>query len=114
MTDTGLDQLEVAYRRVLNDIRELDDPQARVDEATRVSEALFRMRSEISDLRIRAIGMIWETDALSLAQLSERVGVSRGRAAQMTRDYQKRKDVPSTRALPWEGAHDDGTHGSDR
>lgn len=58
-------------------VEQLADPWARLDAANAASEKAVKARSQFLTERNRAVADIWETSEMSLAQLSERLGVNR-------------------------------------
>jgi hypothetical protein len=84
---TGLlKAFDLAYQRTVNAItndRDLDRAFRRV---TVVGERVQAIREQLTILRAKTAGQIYHRDELSLAQLAERISVSRTRAAQLVNE----------------------------
>jgi len=71
----GLDQ---AFRT----IEGTPDPQQAFELATKLVDDLGNLYEQAADLRARQVGRIWREEELSLADLAERISVSKARAGQ--------------------------------
>lgn len=75
--------VRAAHERALAKITaEENDPMRAYEEATAVGEALKQLGQTTADLRATIAIEIMRADSLSLAQLADRLGVSKSRAQQ--------------------------------
>lgn len=76
-----LNALTSAYRDTVEAIRAMPDRKEAFDAATKLGELLVgQLRRETGQLRAEIAALIYKDEALSLAGLASRIGVSRGRA----------------------------------
>lgn len=80
-----------AARAAIRDIRALPDPQSRIEAAGRLADGLRVAFEEAARIRHEEAVRIYETESLSLAQLANRVGISKARADQIINTDRKRK-----------------------
>lgn len=90
-----------AARSAIDAVRALYGPDARAQAAGRLAEGLREASEEAARIRHDEALVIWETEKLSLAQLSRRLGISKARADQIIRaarskdtDGSRREDTP--------------------
>jgi hypothetical protein len=81
----ALDALALAYDKAASAIETAPDTHRAFERATQLAETLRDAAESAAELRARVAANIWETEALSLAQLAKRIGVSKARAAQLVR-----------------------------
>jgi hypothetical protein len=82
--DAALESLAAAYRGALEALDD-PDPQTALDRTGKLAAATRKMADEAAELRLQAVGRIWEAEQLSLAALADRVGISKSRADQLVR-----------------------------
>jgi hypothetical protein len=75
----------------LDAIRQLPDSQKKLEAAGRLVEVLRSRSDEAARLRHAEALRIYEAESLSLAQLADRVGISKARADQIINPDRKRK-----------------------
>jgi hypothetical protein len=76
-----LDALTSAYKDTVEAIRAMPDRKQAFDVATKLGEIVTdQFRRETGQLRAEIAALIYKDEALSLAGLANRVGISRGRA----------------------------------
>jgi len=96
MGDTPAEEVDaaiVAADAALAAIRRATDPQAKLEAAGRLLEALRSRSDEAARIRHAEALRIYEAESLSLAQLANRVGISKARADQIVRaERQKETD----------------------
>ncbi len=63
-------------------VEETADPQQAFELATKLVDDLGNLYEQAADLRARQVGRIWRAEELSLADLAERISVSKARAGQ--------------------------------
>ena len=63
-------------------VEETTDPQQAFELATKLVDDLGNLYEQAADLRARQVGRIWREEELSLADLAERISVSKARAGQ--------------------------------
>lgn len=90
-----LTAFDLAYQRTLAAIANDRDLDRAFRRATAVGERLQVLREQLTALRSQTAKRIYDTEALSLAVLANRVGVSRSRAAQLVTEAakQEKKDA---------------------
>ncbi len=74
----ALQRLQETFRTV----EETTDPQRAFELATKLVDDLGALYEQAADLRARQVGRIWRAEELSLADLAERISVSKARAGQ--------------------------------
>ena len=74
-----------AARAAIRDIRALPDSQSRIKAAGQLADGLRVAFEEAARIRHEEAVRIYETESLSLAQLANRVGISKARADQILR-----------------------------
>lgn len=83
-----------AYAKALVVLDAIEDDQEAFEQTTVVADELHALADATSELRAVAAGRIWRRQELSLAQLADKIGVSKTRADQMVRragEVQKEK-----------------------
>jgi acyl-CoA reductase-like NAD-dependent aldehyde dehydrogenase len=73
-------------------IRHITDPQARLEAAGKLVEALRSRSDEAARIRHAEALRIYKDEELSLAQLANRVGVSKARADQIVKADKRQKE----------------------
>ena len=88
-----VDAAITAADKALAVIRGIASSQERLEAAGKLAEALRDRSDEAARIRHAEAVRIYETESLSLAQLADRVGISKARADQIIRaDRQKEAD----------------------
>jgi predicted type IV restriction endonuclease len=88
-----IDEAIAAADRALAAIRAIASPQEKLEAAGRLVEALRARSDEAARVRHAEALRIYETESLSLAQLANRVGISKARADQIIKaERQKEAD----------------------
>lgn len=72
-------------------IRRATDPQAKLESAGRLLDALRSRSDEAARIRHAEALRIYEEESLSLAQLANRVGISKARADQIVKAEERRQ-----------------------
>ena len=72
-------------------IRRAIDPQAKLEAAGRLLDALRSRSDEAARIRHAEALRIYEEESLSLAQLANRVGISKARADQIVKAEERRQ-----------------------
>ena len=80
-----VDEAIAAADRALAAIRATASPQEKLEAAGRLVEALRARSDEAARIRHAEAVRIYEAESLSLAQLANRVGISKARADQIIR-----------------------------
>ena len=89
--DTAITAAIDAARAAIRDIRALPDPQSRIEAAGKLADGLRAAFEEAARIRHEEAVRIYETESLSLAQLANRVGISKARADQIIRAERKKE-----------------------
>jgi hypothetical protein len=91
----ALSQLRADYEGIARLLAQLGNQEG-IQLATECAETLRQMSDDISRIRNRIITDIWESEKLSLANLAERVGISKTRADQIIRTAKAAKNDKET------------------
>ena len=79
-------------------IRRATDPQAKLEAAGKLVDGLRARSDEAARIRHAEAARIYEEESLSLAQLANRVGISKARADQVIRAERNRKGADDDEA----------------
>lgn len=79
----------------LDAIRRIDGSQEKLEAAGRLVEELRSRSDEAARIRHAEAVRIYERESLSLAQLANRVGISKARADQITKAAARQKEADS-------------------
>lgn len=82
----------MAADAALDAIRHLTDSQWKLEAAGKLAEALRARSDEAARIRHAEAVRIYEAESLSLAQLANRVGISKARADQIIKAEERRKE----------------------
>lgn len=81
----AIDELVRAYKEASALVAKIPEPQRAFALATDLVNRLQAIYGEAGELRAQMVARIWEIEALSLAGLAKRVGISKTRADQLIR-----------------------------
>lgn len=81
----ALNAVQDAYGEAVSAVGQIPDRQRAFEAATTLRDELDRLVGEAATVRARMAHRIWEAEELSLAQLADRIGVSKARADQLVR-----------------------------
>jgi len=87
----GIDAALAAADAALDAIRRITDSQEKLEAAGRLVEELRSRSDEAARIRHAEAVRIYEAESLSLAQLANRVGISKARADQITREVRQKE-----------------------
>ncbi|MGH3930469.1 MAG: hypothetical protein ACRDTF_10890 [Pseudonocardiaceae bacterium] len=76
-------ELRRAYQEAHAAITAEPDPHRAFELATDFANELRSLADDGANLRAVTVGRIWEAEAISLAQLAQKIGVSKARAGQL-------------------------------
>lgn len=82
-----LTTIEEAYRRASDRIEQEQDPDQALEDAAHLANSLRAVANSAAELRTWAVRPVWDREQMPLSQLAERIGVSKGRADQITRTF---------------------------
>lgn len=88
-----IDAALAAADEALDAIRRIDGSQQKLEAAGRLVEGLRSRSDEAARIRHAEAVRIYEEESLSLAQLANRVGISKARADQITRAARQKEDI---------------------
>jgi hypothetical protein len=83
--------LEQAHTAATDAINAATDPQQAFTAATEWSSRLRKMHDQVAELRATCAARVWTAEQMSLAELAQRIGVSKARADQLVRDAKKQQ-----------------------